>query len=486
MAVSIPVDGVYFRGFIDEVKIYPYSRTPTEIRMDYASGRAGIKSNHGVIASFGSQSDSWMTDGLVGYWAMDESATTSGAIDQSGNGNDGTYEGHASTSAGKFGNSGVFDGVDDYINVGSGTALDDVVNAGALTVSWWMKPDSGDSGDRIIGKDTEGGSGAWNIYVSSGSSNRITFNKDISGTDPNASFDSTIIDNEWQHIVMMWDGTNNANGTAIKLYRNGTEISPVSTAGGGTVGRSDSSNDLIVGGFSNDFDGQIDEVRIYNRALSPREVRMLYEWAPGPVAHWRFDELTGDTAYDSAASTTHAGGNHGQLGSAAGADSADPTWSNFGKYGGALEFDGVDDYVDFNNYINNDNLTFSAWINKQGNGLDMPFVSNLWGDTTYGLAEIWNDSDIYINPNSFLQTTYAINLNKWYNFTFTQEGAITTVYVDGVYVDSASTGIPSKGTTGIEIGRHFGGSDYWNGLIDDVRIYNYARTQKQILEDMNA
>jgi len=67
----------YYGGFLDEVKIYPYARTADQIKQDYAAGLAGISVPHGVSASFGSLSDSWMTDGLVGYWKMDETATTS-------------------------------------------------------------------------------------------------------------------------------------------------------------------------------------------------------------------------------------------------------------------------------------------------------------------------------------------------------------------------------------------------------------------------
>ena len=92
-----------FHGYLDEVKIYPYARTADQIKQDYASGLAGVETSRGTSASFGSQSDKWLSDGLVGYWKMDESDTTSGAIDSSGNSNDGVYYGNASTTGGKFG-----------------------------------------------------------------------------------------------------------------------------------------------------------------------------------------------------------------------------------------------------------------------------------------------------------------------------------------------------------------------------------------------
>jgi len=102
-------------------------------------------------------------------------------------------------------------------------------------------------------------------------------------------------------------------------------------------------NDLSIAAFPDPSDyikATIDEVRIYNRALSAQEVRKLYEWAPGPVAHWKFDEHEGTTAYDSAASTTYSGGNHGTLGED-GAGTDLPTWSHLGKYGGHLTLTGT-------------------------------------------------------------------------------------------------------------------------------------------------
>ncbi|MDA3806274.1 MAG: DUF2341 domain-containing protein, partial [Thiomicrorhabdus sp.] len=123
-----------FLGFIDEVKIYPYARTSDQIKQDYNAGLAGVSTSKGTSVSFGSQSDSWMSDGLVGYWKMDETATTSGAVDSSGNGNDGIYIGNASTTGGRFGNGGIFDGDSDFVSLsGLGT-----IN----TISFWVNANS--------------------------------------------------------------------------------------------------------------------------------------------------------------------------------------------------------------------------------------------------------------------------------------------------------------------------------------------------------
>ena len=131
-----------FNGYIDEVKIYPYARSADQIKQDYAQGLAGQGSAHSASVYLGSKSDSWMSDGLVGYWKMDETATTSGAIDSSGNGNDGVYYGSASTTGGKFGNGGVFDGTDDYVDIGDDDSLLDFVNTKKYTWSSWIKYES--------------------------------------------------------------------------------------------------------------------------------------------------------------------------------------------------------------------------------------------------------------------------------------------------------------------------------------------------------
>ena len=206
--------GDYFKGFIDEVKIYPYARTADQIRADYAAGLAGIGTSQGVSAAFGSKSDNWMSDGLVGYWKFDESATTSGAIDSSGNGNDGTYYGDASTTAGKYGNGGVFDGSGDYINAGDINSIDGV---NKLTISAWMKRNSA-SNDVVIEKGPESNNKTGFKLYSGGV---LYFN--ISN-DNNYFAEISNNSTDWQHITMVFDGTKLGNSERLKCYLNGVVL----------------------------------------------------------------------------------------------------------------------------------------------------------------------------------------------------------------------------------------------------------------------
>jgi hypothetical protein len=150
--------------------------------------------------------------------------------------------------------------------------------------------------------------------------------------------------NEWHHIVAT---ENNNDGTVI-LYIDGVEVARKSS--GANFDYSGLDKVTYIGirrtvqspPYDAPFNGFIDEVRIYNRALSAEEIRYHYNRG-GPVAYWKFDEGSGQTAYDFTNNS-----NDGQLGSTTAADAADPTWIQ-GKYGSALSFDGVDDYVDCGN-----------------------------------------------------------------------------------------------------------------------------------------
>ena len=512
-------------GFIDEVKIYPYARSAEEIRADYAAGLAGVGTSQGVSAAFGSKSDSWMSDGLVGYWKMDESATTSGAIDSSGNGLHGTYIGDASTTAGKFGNGGVFDGSGDYTEIANDTSL----NYNEGTISGWFKLDNEFNGtsptSQIImeryydnnnhfivvlsGTDYNDGRGIpdgalifkvekapYNIY-----GYRYVWTK-------NTSWDAGV----WYHFAVM---SKKANGENNKVYINGAD----DTAG--NVGENgpevDYNSSIRIGGSRSDtaqlsgeryFDGVIDEVRIYNRILSSQEARLLYEWAPGPVAHWKFDEhVSGDgkTVYDSAASSSFSGGNHGTTND--GANNTGMDCSRPGKYGTSCEFDGADDYINAGSKPTVDDIrqmTVTAWIYPEtlgeGNsgiilckganwGTDGQWAFFLGGNYRIRFMKYFTSNDIYVSS-----ANNSITLNQWQHVALTWTGGgdaseDVSIYVNGNEVSYISqddaTGYKSDAAHNVYIGNSVNSAATFDGLIDDVRIYNYARTQKQILEDMH-
>src|SRR5690606_11729497 len=110
------------------------------------------------------------------------------------------------------------------------------------------------------------------------------------------------------------------------------------------------------------FLGMLDEVRIYNRALSPAEVKLLYNWAPGPVGYWKMDEKVsgnGEIIFDSSGS-----GNNGTTSD--GANDAGMNCNLQGRFGGACEFDGTDDVIDIGDVsqaeVGTGDFTLMSWI----------------------------------------------------------------------------------------------------------------------------
>jgi hypothetical protein len=288
----------YTDGFIDDVRIYNYARTAGEIRLDY---NAGVATHLGPSGKTCSEDPAGcMNYGLVGSWGMDEGTGTM-AYDGSDNSNDGSVEGgpvwttDSSPLAGG-GGSLKFDGVDDYVDLGSGSSLD--ITDG--TITFFLKPENlTDNGNGIISK--RNGNGVSNFdYTIRQAANDLQIQLGDGSAIQNWVSTSNFLHTDWQHIIVTFDGSN------IILYSDGLEIQSAIQ----TVIPSGILKPLYVGsnyGTGEFFNGSIDNVRIYNRALSAEEVRYHYNKG-GPVAEWKFDEGSGTTVYDSSG-----GGFHGTL-----------------------------------------------------------------------------------------------------------------------------------------------------------------------------
>lgn len=255
---------------------------------------------------------------------------------------------------------------------------------------------------------------------------------------------------------------------------------------------------------TNFYDGVIDETRVYNRALSPKEISDLYNWAPGPVGYWKMDDkVSGNsqTLVDSSGNGNNGTTNYGA--NAAGMDCTKP-----GKYGGGCSFDGTDDYVDTGNATNfdferTDSFSASAWIKTSTTGNFQPVMGNEMNDSTLRgwMFYIYDTNVMAFDLISNDVTTNLINIitpttvtdGNWHYVTVTYDGSSTSagikIFVDGKLQTNTAAGTLSAttvSTRNLEIGRRLNGNLYLNGLIDDVKVYSYARSAKQVVSDMNA
>ena len=472
----------YFSGKIDEPKIYPYARTKAQVAQDYDAGLAGISANSGVMATFGDNSDKWLSDGLVGYWKMDEASWngTAGEVkDASGKGNNGTAVSGVTTGAGKFGSGGTFTAASQIVDVGNNASLNLTNQA---TFSFWYKPTYASCPARyqdILGRRGTGTN--YEIYQNAGTCKLGFYNGGLI-----TSFNYIPAINTWINVVII------SNASESKLYINGAYQEKVALGlGSGAVADSTKIGAVISGEYP---EAVIDETRIYNRALSPAEVRKLYDWAPVPVAHWKLDENSGTLAADSSGN-----GNNGTL-------TNGPKWAP-GKIGGATKFDGVNDYINIPqgvsanlNFSTYKAFTISGWVqNNNGTGAQSilgtgnPYNLNgkgfilTYGYPTAGLigAQIGTGNTATYGNFGSSATLVA---NAWTHLSFVFTSTTLSLYKDGKFISSiniSAQGLAPLGDAAVSIGTYAQANlGFWLGNIDDIRIYNYARTQEQILQDM--
>jgi len=496
--VGIDADGASndFDGFIDEIKMYRYVRTTSEIQADFVRGAT----TKGSSASF-SDDLSYLSEGLVGYWKMDESSDGSGAVtrvDSSGNGNDLTDNNTTASGAGKFGNGGDFENSaseDEHLSIinGSQTGLD---ITGNITIAGWYKfesinPPYGPTiASKTLEKTTDDSLGYVLQLEQGGSSGRVRFKTSSAGT----SWDGVVTGStwtsadEWHHIVGVYDGS------YLRVYLDGSsDTTPVAYSDG----IFDNSGDFMIGatdfesGTVCEFDGLIDDVRIYNRALTSSEVEKLYHWAPGPIAYYKFDEGSGTTsAYDSSGND-YTGTMNGSM--------TEDDWVP-GKFGKALDFDGSDDDITHtnSNLIYDYPFTMMAWAKNTAGG-DQVIVSvgsaagtNCWHqisvENSTNIIKLWTNAT---GSNHQEPGTTDFDDGKWHHVAGVYQSPTEhNLYVDGVLEATETDTIEFQNCIEqISVGEK-GSSEtdawVWDGPIDEVKIYNYARTQAQIIQDLNA
>ncbi|MFP9060506.1 malectin domain-containing carbohydrate-binding protein [Natrialbaceae archaeon A-chndr2] len=226
------------------------------------------------------------TDGLIGYWPLDESAGSQTAVDGSGNGNDasvvGTIEqgqdGILSSTSYGFGES------DSYLEVADDETLD---VDDELTISVWIHPENLGGAQGIVSKRN-----SWNDEqaFSLFAYNEDRLYVDIDGTSNRFASNTVLEEDRWYHVVVVYDGA----AEETRLYVDG-QLDTTSQAVSSIPAYNSS---LTIGELDTnrgaEFNGRIDEVRLYDRALSTAEVGSLFDTTNTGsfTTDWRTSEET--------------------------------------------------------------------------------------------------------------------------------------------------------------------------------------------------
>ena len=211
-----------------------------------------------------------------------------------------------------------FDGSNSYVDFGTDPSLS--LSPTNMTISAWVRPGENTAGHRmgIVGKMARGTYQGFSLTRED--SNRYFFLQGdgtaqvLHGVGSNTTYTAS----EWHHLA-------GVIGSKSYLYIDGIQQSETNTftfldsGDNAYAGRYYSNSDTRM------FDGMIDDVRFYNRALSPPEVATAMNTAPTGDAslkgYWNFDEGLGQIAFDRSSNN-----NHGRLGSFSSSDSDDPDW----------------------------------------------------------------------------------------------------------------------------------------------------------------
>jgi hypothetical protein len=198
-------------------------------------------------------------NGLVGAWAFEETSGDS-ALDTSGRRNTGALQGPTRTANGMYGRGLVFDGADDWVTIADNATLD---LRNAMTLEAWVKPDALANVWRTILIKEQTSQLSYALYANTdagGPSGHAYTDRDNGVAGPDR-----LPQGEWSHVATTWDGA------TLRVYVNGAEVASIPLEDEIRT----SSGALRIGGnaiWGEWFDGQIDEVRVYNRALSPEEI----------------------------------------------------------------------------------------------------------------------------------------------------------------------------------------------------------------------
>jgi hypothetical protein len=433
-------------------------------------------------------------DGLVGWWPFNGNAN-----DESGNGNDGDIQNGLlfTSDRNNISNSALdFDGNDDQVVVSHSSSLSPI---NFVTVGFWVNPSIYEDGKTILEKGSH-----VNLYYRSygfyGPQNngKISFFVSSNNTELAVSSTSNIELNQWTHVVGVF------NGNSIKIYVNGNLESEQLL-----VGNINQNTEPLQFGsqryyaFSDYwFNGLLDDIAIYNRVLTEEEIQNLYTGTT-PAACLDLpanlqDGLVGYWPFCGNANDESGNGNDGAV------NGATLVEDRFGNAGSAYSFDGLDDYIianastalDASSYSE---ITLSAWVNTvefSPTGSASKIITHTSIDGSNGqqyALSVQHDSALYFlagtgqfEANGINVSSAVLFTNQWQHAIMTYDGESVRFYINGnlVFTKQESDNFPTS-PTGALVFSSIQSSQYnrlYNGLLDDIAIYNRALTPEEVTQ----
>lgn len=432
----------YFDGALDDFRVYGYELTDAQIAELYGLvGRWKLDETSGSIAS-----DSSLLDNNGYHW--------NGATPNS----TGPYTGHGAVAA-------EFYGDDEHVGIYSVDAYQNITEY--ISVAAWVYFDQAVSDQTaqqiVIGRDDWSSQTGFILLADQPYNNSLVFRVYNGSTHADATWSNPDIGaGEWHHVVGLYDGT------SVKLYVDG-ELKDSNSFSSPLVPRSSGNLNL---GYA--LDGRLHDVRLYNRAVSEAEVAEMY----GLVGHWKFDETAGSTAGDSSLMEQDAT----YMGTATLATDSAST-----SLGTAVELDGATAYVDTGGTLANDleAFTIAGWV-RPDNVDAFTTLFGQYGVLEFGMYDTANRIRLWTGNGYAFDYDSALTIGEWTHIAATGDGAQIKFYVDGAEVTSVTQSATTYGNSTykflIGAGAWSGSGDYFDGRMDDIRLYNRAINPAEALQ----
>ena len=431
--------------------------------------------------------------GLMGHFLL-----SNNAIDSSNNQNNGVMNNMS------FGinrknqrySAARFNGSNSYIQTQYAFSLQ---ITGPLTISAWVSG-TGQGTRYIAGKynmnQARGG------YVLSKADSYYNFQ--IGGPEAQDSISGASDNLPWEHIVGVYD----PGKPSIHLYING-KLKGSKTTNISSINRVPDIEFFIGTDASkaNVWQGLISDVRIYNRTLTSNEISGLYnkysnkydqylvvkDIDEGLMGNWNFNEKETCIAHDNSGNN-----NHGILRPEC--DILSPSWTQdkYGKQDQALEFDGVNDFINVPDHSSlqiQNQISICAWVKipdpvPDNSGIILHKRASNTQD--YSFALIYNkDNNGYdwavcsgaLENLASIQSVNTVMPGKWQYIVAVFDGINKKLYIDNSKIDN--TTVSTLDNSGVDsnfyIGQQADGNNKYKGIIDNVRIYNHALSESEIM-----
>ncbi|WP_342028288.1 LamG domain-containing protein [Actinopolyspora xinjiangensis] len=408
----------------------------------------------------------------AGSWALDGDVT-----DQSVRGLDGTIHGDPEWESGRSitpepNDQAIrLDGVSEYVGVPN--AVD---TTRSFSVSAWVKPERIGERRVVLSQDGDSTSG-FRLELTSGGLWSFTMGG-AGGESKRVTDDKAARQGVWTHLI----GIHDARSGEISLHVNGSSAGSAShTAASSMPGEMAIGRGLLGGEQTAFWQGAVDDVALYSRALYAGEPERIAAREPDLVHKLRMNESGGDTASDS-------------IGGRAGTLHGDASFVP-GRSGNAVSLDGDSDYVSTSavDLRTDESFTVSAWVylssQEQGRSIAVSLdgvntskfrlgyfrdINRPLGAWFFEMPESDTES---ARVTSAAESVRSPELDTWTHLigVYDADAGKLWLYVDGSRISDGTVNNTWQATGGLQLGRgRTSGSygDSWTGRVDDVRLYS--------------